>query len=217
MVEPPSDDAILLAAWRDGDAEAGNQLVTRRMPEIIRFFRNKVATESDVADLVNQTFLGCVAAMQGFRGETSFRRFLYQIAQNVLFSYIRKRSKRAREQLDFGELCVRELAPDSASSILTRRRETQALVDALREIAVEDQLVLELMYFEGWTGAQIAESLELPEGTVRGRIRRGLARLRERVALELGRTGKPVTVTAEDLEGWAAEVRGRVEDSAGGE
>jgi len=212
---PTGDDATLLSAWRAGDAEAGNALVTRRMDEIIRFFRNKVASESDVADLVNQTFLGCVAAKDSFRGDTSFRRFLYQIAQNVLFTYIRKRSKRAREDLDFAVVCVQELAPQSASSILTRRRETAALVQALRQISVEDQVVLELMYLEGWTGSQIAESLDLPEGTVRGRIRRGLARLRERVELELARTGEPVTVTAEDLERWAAEVRGRAE--AGGE
>ncbi|HWB77855.1 MAG TPA: RNA polymerase sigma factor [Nannocystaceae bacterium] len=215
MDRAPSDDATLLAAWRAGDAEAGNALVTRRMDEIIRFFRNKVGSEADVADLVNQTFLGCVAAKDAFRGETSFRRFLYQIAQNVLFSYIRKRSKRAREDLDFATVCVQELAPQSASSIITRRRETAALVQALREVPVEDQVVLELMYFEGWSGAQIAESLDLPEGTVRGRIRRGLARLRERVELELARTGAAITVSTEDLERWATEIRGRVEAGAG--
>lgn len=204
------DDGELLAAWRAGDKVAGGALVQRRMPEIIRFFRNKVAAEADVADLVNQTFLGCVRGKDEFRGQTSFRRFIYAIAHNVLFAYIRRRDKHAREDLDFATVCISDVSAASASSIITDRHETQALITSLREIPIEDQIVLELMYFEGLSGAQIAEALELPEGTVRGRVRRGLDRLRARVerALAVGPTGAPPT--EDDLLRWAAEIRGQV-------
>jgi RNA polymerase sigma factor (sigma-70 family) len=200
------DDIELLAAWQGGDKAAGSELVKRRMPEMIRFFRNKVAAESDIADLVNQTFLGCVGSKDEFRGETSFRRFLYAIASNVLFAYIRRRSKREREGVDFATVCIGDLAPQSASSILTDRRETQALVAALREISIEDQVVLELMYFEGMSGAEIGDTLGLPEGTVRGRVRRGLERLRVRALAQLG----AASVGEDDLAAWAAEVRRHV-------
>ncbi len=212
---PVRDDGELLTAWRGGDKAAGSELVRRRMPEMIRFFRNKVAAESDVADLVNQTFLGCVGGKDDFRGETSFRRFVYAIANNVLFAYIRKRSKHEREGLDFASVCISDVAPNSASSIVTQRRETQALVAALREIPIEDQVVVELMYFEGLSGPQLAETLGLPEGTVRGRLRRGLERLRARVELALHSAAPSSPPTEEELTQWASLVQQQLARPAG--
>jgi RNA polymerase sigma factor (sigma-70 family) len=205
-------DRELLDRWQAGDRDAGNELVRRRIGEITWFFRNKVCNESDVPDLVSQTFLGGLQAATSFRGETSVRRFLFRVANNVLFTYIRKKSKRQREQLDFAAVCVQELDPRSPSSIVMRRREGQAFVQSLRQIPVGDQVVLELMYFDGLTGREIGEVLGIPEGTVRGRLQRGLARLREQVQQHLDlhrqlRGGEPTTVTVEDLERWAEEVR----------
>jgi RNA polymerase sigma factor (sigma-70 family) len=206
-------DRELLDRWQAGDREAGNELVRRRIGEITWFFRNKVSSESDVPDLVGQTFLGCLQAAAGFRGETSVRRFLYRVANNVLYDYIRKKSKRQREQLDFAAVCVQELDPRSPSSIVMRRREGQAFVQSLRKIPVADQVVLELMYFDGLSGREIGEALGIPEGTVRGRLQRGLARLRQEVQAQLDAHrkirggGEPVQVTAEDLERWAEEVK----------
>ena len=70
--------------------------------------------------------------------------------------------------------------------------------------------MLELMYLEGLSGAQVGETLGIPEGTVRGRIRRGLARLRERVTVGLADGVRGESVSLEDLERWAAEVRGHI-------
>ncbi|MFY0533058.1 RNA polymerase sigma factor [Nannocystis pusilla] len=87
--------------------------------------------------------------------------------------------------------------------------EARCLVQALREIAVEDQIVLELMYFEGLSGSEAAALLGVPEGTVRGRIARGRQRLRERVAalLAVAPAAPTVDVTPEQLETWARELR----------
>lgn len=206
-------DRDLLERWHTGDRDAGNELVRRRFGEITWFFRNKVCNESDVPDLVSQTFLGCLQAAEGFRGETSVRRFLYRVANNVLYTYIRKKSKRAREQLDYAAVCIHELDPRSPSSIVMRRREGQAFVQSLRKIPVGDQVVLELKFFDGLSGREIGEILGIPEGTVRGRLQRGLARLRSEVQAHLeglhqerGSDEVP-TVTVDDLEGWAQEVR----------
>lgn len=212
MVSDP--DRELLDQWRGGDRSAGNELVRRRFGEITWFFRNKVCNESDVPDLVSQTFLGCLQAAEGFRGETSVRRFLYRVAHNVLYTYIRKRSKRAREQLDFAAVCIHEIDPRSPSSIVMRRREGQAFVQSLRHIPVGDQVVLELKFFDGLSGREIGEVLGIPEGTVRGRLKRGLGRLRDQVQAELQAHDQPdggeaVTVTIDDLERWAQEVRAK--------
>lgn len=201
-------DEHLLDAWRGGDRRAGSRLLDRRAREITWFFRNKVFDESAVPDLVSQTFLGCVTARDRFAGETSFRRFVYAIAHNVLREYLRTKAKRQREQLDFAQVCVHELSPHGVSSMVMQRAELAALVEGLRRVAVEQQVVLELKYLEGLKGREIAELLDIPEGTVKARLRRGLERLREQVRRQLSsRGGTASAVTVEDIEQWAATVR----------
>ncbi len=206
------DDGELLSAWRAGDRRAGDRFVQRYFDDISRFFRNKVCSDDDATDLVTQTFLACTTAKERFRGETSARRFLYAIARKVLLRYIEKKYKRARERLDFAKVCVQDLAPASMSSIVMHKREAQAFVQALRELPIDDQIVLELMYFDGLSGRQIGERLQLPEGTVRGRLARGKQRLQDKVREHLSRGPKSTeprasTVSHRDLEAWARDVR----------
>ncbi len=199
-------DWQLLDAWCAGDRDAGGALVDRHFAAISRFFRNKVTSEHDAADLVSQTFLACTETKHKFRGESSFRRYLYAIALNHLRAYIRKKHKRTAETIDFGIVCVSDLDPSSMSSIVARRRESQLLVRALREIPVDFQVVLELSIFEDLSGRQIGELLGIPEGTVRGRLRLGKERLRTRVAsIAANPAGADSTIT--DLEGWARHIQ----------
>ncbi|MCB9701211.1 MAG: RNA polymerase sigma factor [Myxococcales bacterium] len=202
-------DVELLEAWRAGDRAAGGALVDRHFAAISRFFRNKVLQPEDADELVSQTFLACTASKERFRGDASVRQYFFAVAHNVLNKYIRGRYKRQRERLDFGSVCVQELDPASPSSVVMHQREARSFVQSLREIPVDDQVVLELMYFEGLSGSEIAELMELPEGTVRGRLARGKERLRERVSEALrGAAGEAgPSVSAGHLEAWAAEVR----------
>ncbi len=202
-------DEELLEAWRLGDRAAGGELVDRHFATISRFFRNKVLQPEEADELVSQTFLACTASKERYRGDASVRQFFFAIAHNVLRNYIRSRYKRKREKLDFGVVCVQELDPASPSSIVMHRREARSFVQSLREIPVGDQVLLELMYFEGLSGSQIAELMELPEGTVRGRLARGKQRLRQRVmaALHDSSSDDEVQVSAHHLDQWALEVR----------
>jgi RNA polymerase sigma factor (sigma-70 family) len=202
-------DGELLSAWQAGDAAAGETFVDRHFDAITRFFRNKVCSEDDVAELVGQTFLGCTAGKDRWRGEAGARPFLYAIAGNVLRKYIRGRYKRKHEELDFAAVCVQDCDGASPSSIVAHKREARSLAQALREIPVDDQIVLELMYFEGLSGSELAALLGVPEGTVRGRIARGRQRLRERVAalLAAGAEAPALDVSPEHLDAWARELR----------
>ncbi len=202
-------DQELLEAWRSGDREAGGALVDRHFGAISRFFRNKVTSEEDATELVGQTFLACTASKERYRGAASVRQFFFAIAHNVLRNYIRARYKRKSERLDFDVVCVQQLDPASPSSIVMHQREARSFVQSLREIPVDDQVVLELKYFEGLTGREIAELLAIPEGTVRGRLARGKERLRRRVALHLNDMSQEAggDVSPGKLDEWAREVR----------
>ena len=171
------DDMALLSAWQAGDAHAGNQLFERHFDAIYRFFRYK--TGDDGADLVQRTFLGCIEARDRFRRASSFRTFLFAIARNELRGYWRKRHKMAN--IDFGVSSLLDLGA-SPSTMARKRDSAQQLVDALRSIPLEQQVALELFYMHGLSGPELAFVLEIPEGTVRSRLRQARLSLREHLA-----------------------------------
>lgn len=202
-------DEELVAQWRDGERGAGNELVDRHFVAISRYLRNKVRNPDDATDLVSQTFLACTTAKDRFRGETSFRRYLYAIADNVLRAHIRQRARGKLEEVDFEAVCVGELEAASPSSLVMDGRKAQAFVDALRLVPLEDQILLEHRYFGNHSAAEIAELRGVPAATVRWQLMRARDRLKERVAERLGTPGSASTPgpTHDDLDSWAAEVR----------
>lgn len=195
------DDAALLHAWRGGDGAAGERLVERHFAAVYGFFRHKAA--SDVEDLVQRTFLRCVEARDAFRGESSFRTYLFAVARNELFGHYRRRG------LDVDPDATATGALDPAggpASAIDARREHRLLLRALRGLPLDDQIALELMYFEELAGAEIAVVLGVPEGTARTRLRRARAAL-ERAIVELDAAGEGLRATTDDIERWARSMR----------
>ncbi|MEQ9500829.1 MAG: RNA polymerase sigma factor [Deltaproteobacteria bacterium] len=167
------EDRELLEAWRGGDRSAGNQLFERHFDAVYRFFSGKVGGEA--ADHVQRCFLALVEGRDRFRGDASVRTFLFAIARHELYQYWRTRRRDGR--LDFGVSSLADLNPSPSSHV--RRVEAHArLHQALASIPLDLQIVLELHYWEDQTGPQLAEILQVPEGTVRSRLRRGLEALR---------------------------------------
>ena len=89
---PMRSDAELLAAWRAGDAPAGNELVRRHFMAVYRFFVNKVS--HDVDDLIQRTFLACVEGRDRFRADSSLKAYILGIARNQLLMHLRQRQRR---------------------------------------------------------------------------------------------------------------------------
>ncbi|KIG13669.1 RNA polymerase sigma-70 factor [Enhygromyxa salina] len=166
----PADvtDAELLRAWAGGDKLAGERLFERHFEAVTRFFRNKLPADAHHEDLIQKTFLGCVEARDRFRGEASFRSFLFAIAHNQLSKHWRARS---RDRLDLQTVSVFDLDP-SPSAAVARNQEQRQLLLALRRIPLDSQVALELHYWESMTAAEISEVLELPLGTAKTRLRR---------------------------------------------
>lgn len=160
------DDKQLLLAWRQGDLSAGQALFLRHYDSIERFFINKVSAEC--GDLVQQTFIKCVESKEQIRDDSKFRSWLFGVARNVLREYYRQKSK-GRPHVDLDELSVADLAP-GASTLLSAHRVQKLLLQALRQIPLKYQILLELHYWERMSIADMAEVLDLPHGTVKSRM-----------------------------------------------
>lgn len=197
-------DAEFLEAWRAGDATAGKALFDRHFDALYRYFRNKVGDGVD--DLVQETFLACLTGPP-FRGDASFRTYLFAIARNALFAHVKKLG-RARADVEIGELSIADLGP-SPSSVVGHRREERLLLEALRGIPLDLQIALELYYWEDLDGPDLARALDLPEGTVRSRLRRARTALEKRLST-LAKDPDLLASTTTDLERWAKLLRDRV-------
>jgi RNA polymerase sigma-70 factor (ECF subfamily) len=196
------DDNELLRRWREGDKRAGSELFGRHFDELYGFFRNKVASLDIAEDLVQQTLLACVRNRDGFRGDSSFRTYLFTIARSRLIDLYRRRSHGEPEAI------VSMLAdPGQSPSTWFRDGERKRiLIEALSRLSFDHQLVLELHYVRNFKGPELAEILGVPEGTIRSRLRRARAALVQHMS-ELSETGLRDREVEPDLEGWAGTVR----------
>ncbi len=204
---PLSSDTELLERWRGGDVAAGSALFERHFDALCRFFRNKLDAEGHgVDDLIQRTFLALVEHREQYRGDASFRTYLFTIARNELYAHLRRRG---REGARFDPLVqsVQDHGP-SPTGVMAHHREQRLLLEALRRIPIELQVVLELYYWEDLTAGELARVLELPEGTVRTRIRRG-RQLLERALTELAEGETALASTMAGLDDWARSIRER--------
>ncbi|MBV1857701.1 MAG: sigma-70 family RNA polymerase sigma factor [Nannocystaceae bacterium] len=202
-------DAELLLHWRAGDTHSGELLFARYYDVVARFFGNKVTRGR--ADLVQATFSTCLEKVDELRSATSFRSFLFGIARFELLHHYRRKSRRETE-FDADSVCAYDMDP-TPSRVIAKHREQRLLLEALRHIPLDLQLVLELTYWESFTSAEMADLLSIPEGTVKSRVRRA----RQKLDTQLRRLASSAALfetTNSDLDGWAAQLRAQLGDSA---
>ncbi|MBL8972093.1 MAG: sigma-70 family RNA polymerase sigma factor [Myxococcales bacterium] len=197
-----ASDPELLHAWRAGDGTAGSALFHRHFDAIHRFFRNKLDT--DIEDLVQRTFIACVEGRDRFREESSFRTYLFAVAHNLLKEHLR-RKRRAPEPLDLDLVSAVDLGA-SPLSLMAAHAEEKILLQALRQIPLAAQTVLELYYWEALTGGEIGELLGVPEDTARSRLRRARLLLEAEIQ-RLQASPHATHSTLSNLDHWAAGLR----------
>lgn len=197
-------DEALLEAWRGGDARAGQTLLERYFKPLYRFFANKVDHEAD--ELIQRTMLATVRGRDQFRGQSSFRSYLFVIARHELHRFYRDR-RRDRLVFDPEQSSVFELT-QSPSTLAAKRQEQQLLLEALRRLPIELQTALELHYWEELSTAELAEALEIPQGTVKSRLRRARERLEQEIA-KLVADPEQQRATLDQLDGLGEQLRSR--------
>lgn len=192
-------DLSLLDRWRAGDSVAGNLLFKRHFASLYRFFEHK--TEGEVDDLVQETLLQCVKAGSTFRRQSTFRTYLFSIARHVLFQHWRTRA-RIHATLDFEQTSVAALST-SIGSQLARNADRARLLSALRTLPLDQQLLLELYYWEDLDREQLAEVFDVETATIGSRLYRARQALHD--GLERPERSEPAG-TPEALDAWARKL-----------
>jgi RNA polymerase sigma-70 factor, ECF subfamily len=179
MSHRTAEDRDLIVRASRGDVEAFTKLVRAHSSLVYRVALRMVGDE-DAQDASQEVWIRVWRNIKSFRGESAFSTWLYRITMNTCLS-IRQRESR-RKEWEYGgdempylpEPPGGDADPETAVVSAERREEIQA---ALRHVRAEHRAALVLRHMEGLSYAEIAEVLEVPDGTAKGWVSRGRAAL----------------------------------------
>lgn len=130
-------------------------------------------------DLVQDVFLRLWRSTASYRADRgSVRTWILTIVHNRGVDQLRSLSTRRRTQ-DKVEASAETSQPSEAFTETWRNSQKDAVREALKTLPPEQLKVLEMAYFSGYTHIEISEMMELPLGTVKGRMRLGLKKIKD--------------------------------------
>jgi RNA polymerase sigma factor (sigma-70 family) len=180
-------DVELCSHAATGERAAFGELVRRHGSAVRGLLRRMGAQPSEADDVAQDAFLTAFERIAEFRGEGTFAGWVKRIAARA---YLR-RLQREKKLGAFASDTIEEEAGTEP------RADADAAIDldgALKELGPAERLCVSLCFGAGLSHAEAAESLNLPLGTVKSHVKRGLEKLRARLApgdgvLRSGRRG----------------------------
>ena len=185
----PSDvsDGELARRVQDGDSDAFEALARKYMRSVYAVVSSFLPGHDDIDDSVQETFLRTLERIQSFNPKRPFAPWLYQIARNVARNRWKYLKNRRHEDLAEFERLPAETKgenPETLAELSELRRNVAAAVALLPE---RQRTAFRLHDIEGFKAAEIAEMLDVNDGTVRANVhhaRRVLRKRLERYRLE---------------------------------
>ena len=157
-------DRELIARWRAGDDRAATELVQRHAQALARFAVSSGARSDEVDELVQDTFVRAFNSLEGFRGDSSFRTWLFTIQRRLLVDRKRaERRRRDRDEVQEVDAATEYDALDTVVADETQRR----LQDAVGRLSPMQKEVFALRVSEGLSYKEIAEAVGTTEGAAR--------------------------------------------------
>jgi RNA polymerase sigma-70 factor (ECF subfamily) len=156
-------DFELIARWKAGDERAASALVARHAPALARFALSS-GERNEVDELVQDTFVRAFNSLDGFRGESSFRTWLFTIERRLLVDR-RRAEKRRRDRLEIQEDDA-ATEYDALDGVVADETE-QRMRRAVGRLSPTQKEVFTLRVAEGLSYKEIAEAVGTTEGAAR--------------------------------------------------
>ena len=168
-----SDERGCLVAWRVGDHGAAASLLAPQVSLLRSFFDARCRDASD--DLVQQTLLTLLRSTPPAVPNSGTRAYLIGVARNRLFDHLRA-ARRRRVELDDLGVAAGESASPSPLEVFRDAELRGVVLDCMRSLPEEFRTALQLHYWQGLGTEEMAETLGVPVGTVKSRLRLARAR-----------------------------------------
>lgn len=165
-----------------GNAQAFGVVFDRHAGAAFSLAYRMCGFRSAAEDVVQETFLSLWRSGAGYdRTRGSVRSWILGATRNRAIDLLRREASRDAHELrseHSTEVHERLRSPERTETEVERRDDAYRVRSAVGELPADQRRVIELAYFGGFTHSEIAEMLELPAGTVKGRMRLGLSKLR---------------------------------------
>ena len=171
-----SSDSLLYLRIREQNKAALEQLYDR-YEKILFSFLCKMTNDRDLAEEALQEVFIKLWRGKGEYDESKgkFPSWLFRMAQNIAVDLIRKRKEPAVPLDEIGDLVSAQTTVEDLAEWQEKKTEIET---AVKDLSAEQQNMIQLFYFKGYTHETIAEMCNIPLGTVKSRIRLALKKLK---------------------------------------
>jgi RNA polymerase sigma-70 factor (ECF subfamily) len=166
-------DNKLVELANKGDEEAMNTLYFRYREWVYGFAFRLCGNKEDAQEILQEVFIYFFNKFPGFELRSSLKTFLYPVVKNVTISNTRKK----RKIVHFNDTSVQNISDER----LNWDVELEILSEYLEGFSKNDKELVFLRYYDELQLAEIAEVFNVPVGTIKSRLNRLLARLREKI------------------------------------
>jgi len=174
---PPPDDSKLVAAAREGDMRAYDELIRRYQDRIYGTIYHMTSNHEDANDLAQETFIKAFQALKNFKGDSSFYTWVYRIAVNKTINFLKSRKNKVSLSLNDMDFNI-ENDPDLVAFVSdkTPRRDValtelqEKLNKAMQKLSDVHRMVVTLHDVQGLSHEEIANIMDCNVGTVRSRL-----------------------------------------------
>ncbi len=185
--EPGMEETALIRQAKKGDLEAFNQLVLAHQARVYNVAYRIMGERDAAEDATQEAFISAYRKLRSFRGG-SFRAWLMRIVTNACYDELRRRKRRPAGSLDAlvqvgedsaGDLQVMAEAAQDPEAAAEQAELARAIQDCMNHLAPEFRIVAVLADVQGYDYKEVAQAIGKPVGTVKSRLARARARLRE--------------------------------------
>lgn len=179
-------DAELYERLLKKDKDALEQLYDKYEKLLFSFALKMVHSSESAEEIVQEVMMKLWRGQGGTYSEEKgkFSSWILTITRNASIDYLRKQKRRTEEEVH-QEVEIHDPQP-SVSELVEWKQESEKIRQAMAALKEEQQHVIDLFYFKGYSQKMIAEKINIPLGTVKGRIRLALKHLKSELAVERG-------------------------------
>lgn len=176
------DEKHILTRARRGDVAAFEELVRLYEKRVYAVALRSSGNPEDADDIVQEVFLRAWRSIESFRGDSGFSTWLFRITMNLCVDHARHRHAQPQTQPIVTDDETERPIPDTTPTPeehLDNRELGRELAAALAEVSEEHRRIVLLRDVSGMSYTEIAEVLEISEGTVKSRLSRARIALRK--------------------------------------
>jgi len=185
-----SEDQAAISRVLNGDSAAYAELVDRYQRRLMGLMVHACGSHHEAEDMAQEAFARAYRKLHLFSGQSQFYTWLCRVAMNLLASQRRRKRVESHLPREGFDVAMDSIGDGEDAEETLERNETRTQVQqAIAMLDVERRTVVLLRDFDGMDYEAIAETLEIPVGTVRSRLHRARLELKSILEQRIGNLG----------------------------